>query len=116
MLDEVRDRGPLAAGELTDGGAAKGPWWGWADGKTALEFLFWTGALSVAGRRASFERLYDLTERVIPPEVLALPTPPLEDAHRDLVAMVSRALGVGHEGRHRQLPVPQVGASHDGDR
>jgi uncharacterized protein YcaQ len=94
ILAEVRDRGPITAGELTDGGTATGPWWGWAEGKTALELLFWSGDLSVAGRRNGFERLYDLTERVVPPAVLATPTPSIEDAHRELVRMAARALGV----------------------
>ena len=94
VLDEVRDRGPIAASELTDGGAATGPWWGWADGKAVLEWLFWVGELSVAGRRNGFERTYDLTERVVPPHVLAIPTPSLEDAHRELVRIVANALGV----------------------
>ena len=94
VLDEVRDRGPITASELTDGGKAHGPWWGWADGKLVLEWLFVAGEISAAGRRTTFEREYDLTERVVPPEILALPTPDPDDAQRDLVRMVTRALGV----------------------
>jgi uncharacterized protein YcaQ len=94
VLAEVRDRGPLSAAELTDGGPTRGPWWGWADGKLVLEWLHSTGDLSIAGRRNGFERVYDLTERVIPARILAKPTPSIEDAHRDLVRVVSRALGV----------------------
>ena len=94
VLDEVRDRGPIAASELTDGGASTGPWWGWAEGKSVLEWLVAAGDLCVAGRRNGFERVYDLTERVVPAAVLAAPTPSIEDAHRELVRMASRALGV----------------------
>lgn len=94
VLDEVRDRGPLAAGEITGGGRARGPWWGWADGKAALEWLFWSGAVTSAGRRPTFERVYDLPERVLPAAVLAAPTPAVEDAHRDLVRRAARACGV----------------------
>ena len=94
VLAQVRDRGPITAAELTDGGTATGPWWGWAEGKSALEFLFWVGELSVSGRRNSFERVYDLTERVLPASVLAVPTPSIEDAHRELVRIASGALGV----------------------
>jgi uncharacterized protein YcaQ len=94
VLAEVRDRGPLAASDLTDGGAKTGPWWGWAEGKSALESLFWAGDLSVAGRRNGFERVYDLTERVVPAAILAAPTPSVDDAHREIVRMASRALGV----------------------
>lgn len=94
VLEEVQDRGPLAASELTDGGKAVGPWWGWAAGKTALEWLFYAGAVTSAGRRRSFERVYDLPGRVLPAAVLAAPTPPVEDAHRVLVEQAARALGV----------------------
>jgi uncharacterized protein YcaQ len=94
VLDEVRDRGPIAASELTDGGASTGPWWGWAEGKSVLEWLLAAGDLCVAGRRNGFERVYDLTERVVPATVLAVPTPSIEDAHRELVRIATRALGV----------------------
>lgn len=39
--------------------------WGWHDGKAALEFLWRTGTLSIAARDA-FQKVYDLTPRVIP--------------------------------------------------
>ena len=94
VLAEVRDRGPIAASELTDGGTATGPWFGWAEGKSVLEWLLGAGDLSVAGRRNGFERVYDLTERVVPARILAAPTPSIADAHRGLVRIASRALGV----------------------
>jgi uncharacterized protein YcaQ len=94
VLAELRERGPLAASELTDGGSATGPWFGWADGKIVLEWLFWVGDVSIAGRRSTFERVYDLTERVVPADILAAPTPSREDAHRELVRIAARALGV----------------------
>jgi uncharacterized protein YcaQ len=95
-LDEIRERGPLAAREITGAGASKGGWWGWSDGKHALEALFAAGRVAAAGRRG-FERLYDLPERVIPARVLAMPTPAVEDAQRALMRIGARALGVGTE-------------------
>jgi uncharacterized protein YcaQ len=95
-LDEIRERGPLAAREITGAGASKGGWWGWSDGKRALEMLFAQGRIAAAGRRG-FERLYDLPERVIPARVLAMPTPAREDAQRELMRIAARALGVGTE-------------------
>jgi hypothetical protein len=94
VLDEVTARGPIAASELSEPGTRKGPWWGWGDGKATLEWLFWTGQVAVAERR-NFERRYDLPERVLPPEVFAMPTPTVEEAHRRLLAHASAALGVG---------------------
>jgi hypothetical protein len=95
-LDEIRDRGALAAREITGAGASKGGWWGWSDGKRALEALFAAGRVAAAGRRG-FERLYDLPERVIPARVLAMPTPAIEDAQRGLMRIAAGALGVGTE-------------------
>ncbi|MGF7234322.1 MAG: winged helix-turn-helix domain-containing protein [Frankia sp.] len=96
---EVRARvtaeGPVAASELAEPGP-RGPsaWWGWGDSKKALEWLFWSGQISVASRRGSFERLYDLPERVLPPEILALPTPPEDAAQRGLLRVAAACHGV----------------------
>lgn len=94
VLEEVRDRGPIAASELSERRPERtGPWWDWSDAKRAIEWLFWTGQVNSA-RRRNFERLYDLPERVLPPKVLAAPTPSTEDAQRELVRIAARSLGV----------------------
>jgi hypothetical protein len=100
---EVAQRGPLAFGDLSDParrektqtGYAESTllWYRWSDGKTALEWLYHTGRLAVAGRRG-FERLYDLPERVIPAELLATPPPADDQAQRELVERAAAALGV----------------------
>jgi len=95
VLDEVRRRGPLRAGAIDDGPRVRrGTMWDWSDAKKALEWLFWTGQVTPA-RRERFERLYDLTERVLPARVLAMPTPSEEDAHRELLVRAARHHGVG---------------------
>lgn len=100
-IDEVRReivaRGPIAASDLSNGGAKRGPWWGWSDGKLALEWLFFAGEVTTATRRGAFERVYDLTERVLPAATLALPTPSAEEAQRELLHLSARALGVATE-------------------
>ena len=94
VLQEIAERGPLAAGELSDPGPRREGWgWTWTLGKRAVEWLFWTGRLA-AFRREGFNRVYDLPERVVGSEVLALPTPEPEDAHRELLRVAGRALGV----------------------
>lgn len=93
VIAEVRDRGALGASELTNAGDRKGAWWGWSDGKVAMEYLFKTGALTTASRRG-FERLYDLPERVHPAHVLAVATPAPHDAIRMLAARALAAMGV----------------------
>ena len=44
--------------------------WQWHDGKAALEFLWRTGKLGIASRDG-FQKVYDLTERVIPSDMYA---------------------------------------------
>lgn len=99
VLDEVKRLGPVTAGEIeTDAPRDKGNWgWNWSDVKIALEFLFWSGQVTSAGRNGSFGRLYDLPERVLPRDVLAQPTPTEEESHRELVRIAARAHGVGSE-------------------
>lgn len=99
LIDEVRERGPSTARDLDDGlPRAKTHWgWNWSASKKALEYLFATGALAVAGRNSAFERRYDLPERVIPPQVLARPVPADADAHVELVRRASISHGIATE-------------------
>jgi uncharacterized protein YcaQ len=94
---EITDRGPLKASELSHKHRGDGGWWGWSDGKRALEWLFWTGELSTATRHETFERAYDLSERVLPQAIIATATPPEADAQRHLVGVAAAALGVATE-------------------
>jgi uncharacterized protein len=97
VLDRICAEGPLAASDF-ENGKGRGGWWEWGEAKRALEWLFWAGHVTTATRRNSFERVYDLTERVIPRAMLALPTPSLADAHRALLDRAARALGVATAG------------------
>jgi uncharacterized protein YcaQ len=94
VLDEVRERGPLTTGELSDPGPRTSAWWGWSQGKMALEYLFWSGQVGARRRWPSFERVYDLPERLIPADILARPTPEPADAQRELLALAGRFCGV----------------------
>ncbi len=93
IFEEVRRRGPVAASDI-EGHKGSGGWWGWSEAKHAFEWLFWVGRITTASRRG-FERLYDLPERVIPKEILALPVPSGPDAQRELLRIGARALGIG---------------------
>jgi uncharacterized protein YcaQ len=93
---EIETRGPIGAGELSIGGKGQGSWWGWSDGKRALEWLFWAGQVTTATRRG-FERLYDLPERVLPSDILNILTPSAEEAQRELLRLSIRALGIASE-------------------
>ncbi|MGD0391934.1 MAG: crosslink repair DNA glycosylase YcaQ family protein [Acidimicrobiales bacterium] len=94
VLDEVRERGPLTASKLSDPRRRGGAWWDRrSDGRRALEMLFGDGVLA-AWRNPSFERVYDLSERVIPRSVSDLPAPSLDEAQRELILLAARCLGV----------------------
>ena len=116
VFETVAERGPISAGELAadhgEGRRRSGPWWDWSHTKRSLEWLFWSGRVTSA-RRRGFERLYDLPERVLPREVIETPTPPVEDAQRELVRIAARALGVATERDLRdyfRLPVADARA------
>ena len=66
VLAQVAGPGPARQLRLPRGARRKGGWWGWSEGKVALEWLFWTGQLTTHSRR-QFERVYDLPERCCRP-------------------------------------------------
>ncbi len=108
MERRVATDGPLAASDI-EGQRGQGGWWGWSDAKAALEWLFWAGRITARERKPSFERIYDLPDRVIPQAVRDLPVPDEEEAHRQLTRMAASALGVATAGDLRdyfRLPAP----------
>jgi uncharacterized protein YcaQ len=103
VLAVVTDRGPVTAGEASPDGVRRkrtdpdpdpttGRMWNWQDAKIAIEYLFCAGRVTIAGRR-NFERLYDLTERVLPSQ-LSEPEVSADEARRELVRISARTLGV----------------------
>jgi len=113
LLAEIDERGPSTARDLDEGlPRSKEHWgWNWSETKQALEYLFSAGGLAVARRNQQFERVYDLPSRVLPPEVLAVPEPTVEEAARTLVRRAAIAHGVGTEGCLRdyfRMPVALV--------
>lgn len=94
VMAEVADRGPLTVSDLDDPGERGGPWWGYAPGKQALEWLFATGRIT-ATRTPAFGRLYDLPERVVPQWALQQPTLDRDEAYRRLLIEAARHHGVG---------------------
>jgi len=96
LVAEIRERGASTARELDAGlPRAKEHWgWNWSNARRVLDWLYATGDLAIAGRTSGFEVLYDLPERVIPAEILALPTPTPQEAHRELARRAARSHGV----------------------
>jgi uncharacterized protein YcaQ len=102
VLAEIRERGPLASRDFEGkgpqaasgdpdlqpgtGGSAAGAsssagMWNWKPAKVVLEALHSAGRLAIAGRDG-FQRLYDLPERVLPPEALDGRTPSRDEFAR----------------------------------
>ncbi|WP_310542025.1 DNA glycosylase AlkZ-like family protein, partial [Phenylobacterium sp.] len=96
-LAEIHARGAISAGELEIGEKGRGGWWGWSEGKRAMECLFWAGEITTATRRSTFERVYGLPGDVYPRSVRDAPTPPRDEAQRQLLRIAARAQGVATE-------------------
>jgi uncharacterized protein len=91
ILARLRAEGPLTATEL--GGARKSAdWWDWSDAKVAVEFLLGTGEV-ICARRVGWRRVYDLPERVLPPDLLNA-GPSDAECLTHMAAVAGRALGV----------------------
>ena len=90
---ELADRGALKPSQIESvvRQARGGPWWDWDHVKNALEHLWRTGEVAIAGRDG-FERVYALAEHVIPAELRD--DRPRDDAIRELVRRAAKAYGV----------------------
>jgi uncharacterized protein YcaQ len=100
VVAAVKELGPATAGQIeahlgAEQRGRKGPWWDRSDTKWVTEALFAAGVLTTA-TRVGFARHYDLTENVLPPEVVARK---IDDgqAVRELTLRAASALGVGTE-------------------
>jgi len=96
----VRAEGPVTASQIQDRFEHRHPrsgkgWWEWSVAKRILERLFYLGEVASAGRTASFERLYDVPERVLPPAVFEGEPPAREEAVLALVERAAKAHGLG---------------------
>ncbi len=100
IVAAVAEHGPSTAGQIEayvgeQHPGKKGPWWDRSDTKWVTEALFSAGVLTTA-TRVGFARHYDLTERVLPPDVVAREVDD-DEAVRELVLRSAGALGVATE-------------------
>ena len=97
VLEHIRSRGPVVAGDIDEPDGTRGRgggWWGWTRAKATLEGHFARGTVAIAERRAAgFARVYDLAERVVPGEHHTR-TMSREEAQRELIRLAARATGV----------------------
>ena len=64
VLEHVREHGAVKSSDFDRPRRGGAGWWGWKDEKRWLEALFALGELMIA-RRENFQRVYDLTERIV---------------------------------------------------
>ncbi len=100
IVAAVADLGPSTAGQIeahleSEPRGRKGPWWDRSETKWVAEALWSAGVLTTA-TRVGFARHYELTEKVLPPEVLAREVDD-DEAIRELTLRAASALGVGTE-------------------
>jgi uncharacterized protein YcaQ len=104
VRERIREEGPLGSADFaapTD--RKRGSWWDWKPAKRVLEALFDIGELMVTERR-NFQRIYDLTERVLPPDVdTTVPEPQERARFHARRAIAAEGLACGH-GRSEAPP------------
>jgi uncharacterized protein YcaQ len=100
IVAAVAEIGPATSGQIeahleSEPRGRKGPWWDRSDTKWVAEALFAAGVLTTA-TRVGFARHYDLTENVLPPDVVTQEVDD-DEAVRELTLRAAGALGVGTE-------------------
>lgn len=92
ILERIRAEGSQRALNIKGREHKHGTWWSWRPEKMALEHLYSFGDLMIAGR-VNFQRIYDLTERVLP-EWVDRSEPSAEQRDRFWLERGAKALGV----------------------
>jgi uncharacterized protein YcaQ len=93
ILERIRSEGPLASRDFEGRGAAEmGGMWNWKPSKMVLDALWDRGILAI-GERRSFQRSYDLAERVIPKRWLEAPVPTESETLREWALLAVGARG-----------------------
>jgi hypothetical protein len=94
VLKRIRQEGGLRSADFKDGVKRAGSWWNWKPAKVALEYQYAFGELMIS-QRVNFQRVYDLTERVMPDWVDTTPPTP-EERDRFWIEQGAKALGICH--------------------
>lgn len=93
VIERIRAEGGLRVSDFENPAARRGSWWDWKPAKVALEYAFSYGILMI-DRREKFQRVYDLTGRVLPAHV-DTDEPSAAERDRFFVERGARAIGVG---------------------
>jgi len=108
VMARIRENGPMGSKDFTHlGSDQKGNWWNWKPAKVALEYLFWRGELLVT-KRVKFQKVFDLRERVLPPEI-DLSIPKENECAEFLILRALKAMAVAKESDMYQFLQSQAG-------
>lgn len=112
VLERIRQEGPLSSKDFKPlPGTKQGNWWDWKPAKVALEMLLWKGDLMITERR-NFQKVYDLTERVLP-ENIDTSIPTNDEIGQFLVRRALSAYGVAQEKEICNFLQPQADRDSD---
>lgn len=92
LVQHIEENGPVRSADFSNGDKGNSGWWDWKPEKRHLELLFTSGRLMVAERR-NFQRVYDLTERLMPQWDDAQHALPEHAARREMLRRTCRYLG-----------------------
>jgi uncharacterized protein YcaQ len=93
LLAYIAENGPVRSADFEHPRKGAGGWWEWKPQKKHLEGLFTAGEVMVTGRR-NFQRVYDLTHRVMPHWDDALHLVSQAEAERQMLENSARSLGI----------------------
>jgi uncharacterized protein len=113
VLELLRASGPLTSRDIPDTAAV--PWasTGWTNNRNVtqmLEFLMGRGEVAISGR-VGRERIWDLAERVYPPDAVV---PPVEEAERLKNERRLSALGIAR-AKATKMPVEPIDVGEAGE-
>ena len=91
MRAHLRQSGPVRSSDF-ESKEKRGVWWDWKLEKNCLEYLFYVGEVMIRERR-SFQRVYDLQERVLPSWDDGK-APSREATTQTKILLAARALGI----------------------
>lgn len=92
LLRFIKEHGSVRASDFTRTEGRAGGWWQWKTEKRALEMLLTSGDVMIA-RRENFQRVYDLSERVLA-SAKSGAQPGAEEAQREFAIKAICALGI----------------------
>lgn len=93
LLAHIAENGPVRSADFAHPRQGENGWWAWKPHKKHLEGLFTSGQVMVTERR-NFQRVYDLTARVMPEWNDELHLIHQQDAERKMLENSAKSLGI----------------------